>query len=159
MTQSPSALIDSDGESPEVFVRRFLTAFRAWEIEADVIDQGDEAEEERRDQLGDDEPFEDGTDAIRAGYQALLQDFATPRIIAQEILPSFRNPPRANLDSTEFLGTEQATGGAIVKTKEIDHYALPAEDYEYVLKLVDGAWRIDDRRTRNVDGRWIHRVF
>ncbi len=46
-----------------------------------------------------------------------------------------------------------------MKTKEIDHYAIPPEGYEYVLKLVDGAWRIDDRRTRNLDGRWIHRVF
>jgi hypothetical protein len=70
-----------------------------------------------------------------------------------------RPPPRANLDTTEFLGTEQAPGGALVKTKELDHYALPPEDYEYFLKLVNGAWRIDDRRTRNLDGRWIHRVF
>ena len=159
MNQAAATLIDSSGESPEAFVRRFLTAYRAWEIEAERIDEADEAEEERREQLGDEEPIEDGMDAIRAGYLALLRDFATPRIIAQEIGPSWQSPPRANLDTTQFVGAEQAPGGAIVKTNEIDHYALPPEAHEYVLKLVDGAWRIDDRRTRDLDGRWIHRVF
>jgi hypothetical protein len=159
MDQPVSDLTDDDGQTPEEFVRRFLATYRAWELDAQRISDEDDAEEDRREKLGEEGSDESRIDAIDAQYQELIRNFATPRIIAQDIGASWGSPPTANLATTEFIATEKARGAVVVRTRELSHYALPPDEFVYVLKLVEGVWRIDDRRSRGLDGRWIHRIF
>jgi hypothetical protein len=157
--QPVSDFADAGGLTPEEFVRRFLIAWRAWELEAERISDEDEAEEKRGEQTGEEGLEESDISAIDIQYRELIKTFATPRVIAQDVGASWGSPPTANLATTEFVATEKGRAGVVVRTREMGHYALPPAEYEYLLKIVEGEWRIDDRRSRNLDGRWIHRLF
>ncbi len=149
---------DVKGRTPEEFVREFLVAYRQWELEATRVD----AEAERAwkaDPDGGDQVAEAAERTISASYRTLLERYATAKVLAQEVGASWQSPPMADVSATTFVGVEQAMGGVVVRTLEAGHHALPRMECEYRLRLVDGAWRLDDRREGDRHGGWIRRVF
>jgi hypothetical protein len=151
-------LTDKQGRTPEDFVRTFLVAYRDWELEATRADA--RAERVMRKEPEEAERVIDAALlAIRESYTALLDRFATPRVVGQAISPSWQTPPRADVTKTRFVSVERTRGGVAVRTLEAGHPALPWNECEYRLKLIDGAWRLDDRREQDGRGGWIRRVF
>jgi hypothetical protein len=56
--------------------------------------------------------------------------------------------------------TVDRMGAVVVRTIEMGPYPdLPPHECEYWLRIVDGTWRLDDRRERDYEGRWMHFVF
>jgi hypothetical protein len=153
-------LADDDGRTPEAFVREFLMAFRAYELEAyRVMVEGD-AEQARRVRAGDADWYPEHADrTIDDLFGSVLERFTTPRVLAQGLGARFQSPPMANVATTTFVGVEPKRGGVLVRTREIDDPVLAPHDCEYWLKRLDGEWRLDDRREQDYEGRWRRFVF
>ncbi len=147
-------------QTPEEFVREFLVAYRDWELEAARKEEAAEAEMRRHaEDLDNHHCDDDPGPAIAAQYQALLARFLTPRRQSQKFGPNWQSPPRADVNRTVFTGVVPGRGRATVSTLEEGHPVLPPNKCEYVLALVEGHWRLDDRRVCDYDGRWIRLVL
>ncbi len=138
---------DGAGTTPEAFVREFLAAYRDWELWAISNDESD------ADQAADAEG------AIDAQYRRVLERYATPNVLAQDLRATWQSPPQADLSKTEFVGVDVTGDAATVRTIEVGHAALPRFECEYKLKLIDGSCRLDDRREQDGRGGWIQGVF
>jgi hypothetical protein len=149
------AIVDDDGLTPESFVREFLIAFRAYEVEAYRLMVEGEAEQARRAKAGDTDWYpEDADRTIDDLFKSVLERFATPRVLAQQLGPHFESPPMANVATTTFVGVQPRRGGVIVRTREIDDPILSPHDVEYWLKRMHGRWQLDDRREQDYEGKW-----
>jgi hypothetical protein len=153
-------LADQDGSTPESFVREFLIAYRGYELEAQRVMQEGDAEEARRAKAGDTGWYPEEADrTIVELFRTVLERFATPKVLAKQLGAHFASPPMADAAKTTFVGVESGRNGVVVRTLEIGHPALPPHECEYWLKLLDGRWRLDDRREQDSERRWRRLVF
>ena len=153
-------MVDDEGRTPESFVREFLMAFRSYELEAfQLMTEGD-AEQARRAKAGDPDWYpEDADRAIDELFDSVLERFTTHKVVARGLGAHFESPPMTNVTTTEFIGSEPIRGGVLVRTREGEEPYLGPTDCEYRLTLVDGKWRLDDRREKDYQGKWHSLVF
>ena len=103
-------------------------------------------------------------DEIHQGYDALLARYCTPKVLARRANSSFGKPPSVDPALTRFRGVRLSRGTAVVVTHEDTkvpggrQFDLIVE-YEYVLRGSGTDWLIDDRRSRDSDGRWIRSIL
>jgi hypothetical protein len=133
----------------EDVIRAYLGARRSWEIEAERLFEIGERQ-------GD---FGQQSAEIQRQYAAMLERYFTPQVAATSRSGSFGKPPSTDPDRVTFEGVRLEGDRAVVSTSEFDLGPEGYRDYEYVLKLADGTWRIADRRGRDYRRRWISGVF
>jgi hypothetical protein len=96
---------DQDGSTPESFVRDFLRAYREYEIEAYRVMQEGDAEQARRAKAGDADWYPEEADrTIDELFRTVLERFATPKVLAQQLGAHFASPPMADVANTTFVG-------------------------------------------------------
>jgi hypothetical protein len=96
---------------------------------------------------------------IQQDYDAVLAAYCAPSILNQQLRAHFGDPPTVDPERTRIESVSKAGRRIVVATVE-DIVGPPPEPdaYEYVLERADESLRIADRRTRDLDGRWIHNV-
>jgi hypothetical protein len=153
-------LADQEGRTPEAFVREFLIAYRDYEIEAYRVMKEGDAEGARRAKAGDTDWYpEEAERTIDELFKTVMERFATRKVLAQQLGARFESPPMADAAKTTVVGVEPRRDRVVVRTLEIGYPALPPHECEYWLKLVDGRWRLDDRREDDPEGTWRRLVF
>ena len=101
---------------------------------------------------------------IQIEYEGLLGTFCTPKVVNRNVRAAFGSPPTVDPARTRFRGVRFSRGTAVVVTHEVTK--VPGgrqfdliDEYEYVLRGSGTDWLIDDRRSRDSDGRWIRSIL
>lgn len=135
--------------NPSEQVMAYLRARQAWERRASSI-YADAVADGRVDE---------GLDHIQRDYEALLSDFCSQRLLNRGPRAAFSDPPAVDPASARVESVAQSDQSAIVVTTEVEHSPSGRRRFEYALRRESDSWMIEDRRTRDTDGRWIHRVL
>jgi hypothetical protein len=127
------------------YVRTRHEAERRWHLRV--------AEAERRGSIGA------AVDAIQAEYTALLEQFCTPKVVSLGLRAAFGDPPDVDPATTRVEAVAGRGGKIIVTTAEDTEPGRSPRTYEYVLEVEGDRLLIADRRTRDLGGKWIHRIL
>lgn len=124
----------------------YVTARRAWDFDAErianIADQSDDP---------------DALDRLYEAYDAFVMQWIVPELRG-EIVSKVATPPDHDPQKT--------TIERVAKTRDIvrvtTHEAVREGEegpYEYWLRLVDGEWRLADRRCPGMGRNWLRYLF
>ena len=96
---------------------------------------------------------------VQDEYRGLLREFCSEAIVGLDLAAALRDPPSVDATKTSLASVRTRGGRVIVATSEATDPRGDVETFEYVLERAGDRFVLADRRTRNLNGRWIHRVL
>jgi hypothetical protein len=137
--------VDSLGRSPADVVMAYLADRRAFEIEAIAL-------AELADKSDDPTPYEREIDAKWRRF--VLTYVSLDAVREGHVVQGYARPPEVDPSKTTISAVRRRADAIIAVTYETAHPHQRGV-FDYRLRMFDGEWRLEDRRSRGEDGRWI----